>query len=98
MNICGCLVHVMPDRADAVRSQIEATDGVEVHAAGGDGRIVIVVEDIPGRNASETIMQLHQLPGVISITLTYHHFEDQAAHRAPASPMHKAGGQSHDHL
>ena len=34
--------------------------------------------------ASDLIMELHQIPGVISVTLTYHHFEDlQGGESAP---------------
>ena len=51
-------------------------DGVEIHAKSDDGRFVIVVEDTGERRASETIMALHQIPGVVSLTLTYHHFEE----------------------
>ncbi len=78
MNICGCLVHVAPDSTGTARQVMEDTPGVEVHAATDDGRFVVVVEDTPARMASEIIMDLHQIPGVISLTLTYHHFEDLA--------------------
>ncbi|MBK5935069.1 periplasmic nitrate reductase chaperone NapD [Rhodovulum imhoffii] len=78
MNICGCLVHVVPEHAEAVRAAMLGTEGVEIHATDDDGRFVVVVEDTSGRCASETIMDLHQTPGVISLTLTYHHFEDLA--------------------
>ncbi len=89
MNICGCLVHVAPERTAAARVAMAATGGVEVHAEGGDGRFVIVVEDTDRRPASETIMTLHQIPGVISLTLTYHHFEDLAeSPPRPDAPRH----------
>jgi len=78
MNICGCLAHVVPDQAEAAAVAMKETPGVEVHAKSEDGRFVVVVEDTPSRLASETIMDLHQIPGVISLTLTYHHFEDLA--------------------
>ncbi len=78
MNICGCLVHVAADRTASARATMTETDGVEVHAEAEDGRFVVVVEDTSDRLASETIMDLHQIPGVISLTLTYHHFEDLA--------------------
>ncbi|MCL6284924.1 chaperone NapD [Ruegeria sp. 2012CJ41-6] len=81
MNICGCLIHVMPDRADPARVAMTETPGVEIHATAEDGRFVVVVEDTADRLASETIMDLHQIPGVISLSLTYHHFEDIAAAR-----------------
>ncbi|MCY4052227.1 MAG: chaperone NapD [Gammaproteobacteria bacterium] len=76
MNICGCLVHTKPEFASSAIMTMEKFRGVEVHAQSDDGRIVVVVEDTPDRFASETIMDLHQIPGVISLTLTYHHFEE----------------------
>ena len=75
MNICGCLAHVAGDRAAAATRAIRNTEGAEVYAASEDGRLVVVVEDTEDRLASETIMVLHQIPGVLSLTLNYHHFE-----------------------
>lgn len=100
MNICGCLVHVVPESMAALRPVVEAVEGVEVHAAAEDGRLVVVVEDTDTRLASETIMELHQIPGVISLALTYHHFEDPAEsfRRSARSDQPNAGGQAHDHL
>lgn len=83
MNICGCLVHVASNQTDSARMAMTKTSGVEVHAEADDGRFVVVVEDTPDRLASETIMDLHQIPGVISLTLTYHHFEDLAETSPP---------------
>jgi len=83
MNICGCLVHIAPDRRASARQAMAATSGVEIHAEAEDGRFVVVVEDTPERLASETIMDLHQIPGVVSLSLTYHHFEDPAEAALP---------------
>ncbi len=82
LNICGCLVHAMPDRAEDIIAAINATEGSEVHAH-EDGRIVITVEDTDTRRASEQIMELHQIPGVLTISLTYHHFEEAETPDAP---------------
>lgn len=76
MNICGCLVHIAPASLRAARTQMDAMDGVEVHAETEDGRLVVVVEDTGEALASDIIMALHQVPGVLSLTLNYHHFED----------------------
>ena len=88
MNICGCLVHVARDDLAAARSAMEAMAGVEVHAQTEDGRLVVVVEDTKAAFASDTIMALHQIPGVYSLTLNYHHFEDptQRASLAATQP------------
>lgn len=75
LNICGCLVHTMPDMTESVIAAIDATEGGEVHAH-EDGRVVITVEDTESDRASDQIMALHQIPGVLTVTLTYHHFEE----------------------
>ncbi|NOD36234.1 MULTISPECIES: chaperone NapD [unclassified Ruegeria] len=89
MNICGCLVHIAPDHTDAARAAMTGTQGVELHAEAEDGRFVVVVEDTAEKLASDTIMDLHQIPGVISLSLTYHHFEDPAE----TSPQSNAQSQ-----
>lgn len=76
MNICGCLVHVAQDQVVTAASSLVAMEGVEVHAESDDGRLVVVVEDTEDQFASDIIMSIHQIPGVISLTLNYHHFED----------------------
>ena len=76
MNICGCLVHATLEAADDVRRAIEQIESAEVHAAAEDGRFVVVVEDTGTTTAADQIMAMHQIPGVISVTLNYHHFED----------------------
>ncbi|NDW00217.1 chaperone NapD [Salipiger sp. PrR002] len=86
MNICGCLVHVAQDALLDARAQMEALDGVEVHAQSDDGRLVVVVEDTDTAFASDTIMSLHQIRGVISLTINYHHFEDLPQRPSPAAP------------
>lgn len=86
MNICGCLVHVAPKTRDAARAGLTALNGVEIHAEGEDGRMVVVVEDTPDAFASDQIMAMHQVPGVMSVTMNYHHFE-AAPDAAQASPL-----------
>lgn len=74
VNICGCLVHSVPEMTDNVIAAINEIEGGEVHAH-EDGRIVVTVEDTETQNASDQIMDMHQIPGVLTVTLTYHHFE-----------------------
>lgn len=78
LNICGCLVHAMPGLVPGVVSELGAMEGVEVHAE-QDGRIVVTVEDTETTRASDQIMDMHKIAGVLTVTLTYHHFEPQDA-------------------
>jgi nitrate reductase NapD len=93
-------VHTAPDRADLCARDIEAMPGAEIHGRSDNGRFVVVVEDTATRRASEIIMDIHQIPGVLSVTLTYHHFEDAAEAQAPihAQSPTQSGAQTHDHL
>lgn len=68
-------MHTMPEKTASVIAAIDAFEGGEVHTH-EDGRIVITVEDTPSQRASDQIMDMHQIPGVLTITLTYHHFEE----------------------
>ncbi|MDO5612176.1 MAG: chaperone NapD [Paracoccus sp. (in: a-proteobacteria)] len=86
MNICGCLVHVAPRLIDSAKAEIAAMNGVEIHGASDDGRLVVVVEDTADKRASDIIMAVHQVPGVLSLTLNYHHFEDLTQAQAKAAP------------
>ncbi len=98
MNICGCLIHVTPEQSEAASCAISVFDGVEIHAADEDGRFVVVVEDTEKRRASEIIMDLHQVPGVVSLTLTYHHFEEPRHPMRPPEKPQTHAGVSHDHI
>ncbi|MGR3714636.1 MAG: chaperone NapD [Shimia sp.] len=84
-NICGCLVQATPEKVDAVMATINATEGGEVHAQ-EDGRMVVTIEDTESRLASEQIMDMHNIPGVLSVTLTYHHFEPSGADASATQP------------
>ncbi len=85
-NICGCLVHASPSKVDGVMTAINATEGGEVHAE-ENGRMVVTVEDTEDKMASEQIMDMHNIPGVLSVTLTYHHFEPSGADATASQPL-----------
>ncbi|WP_305989173.1 chaperone NapD [Roseibium sp. MMSF_3544] len=86
LNICGCLVHVKPGVTDDVIAAIECMAGCEVHAH-DSGRLVVTVEDTDDKRASEQIMDMHQIPGVLTVTLTYHHFEPHGPTTAAAPAL-----------
>lgn len=74
-NICGVLVHVKPDLRTQVRDTFHDMPGVEVHALTDDGRMVVTVEDAPGRWAGATMSSFNDIQGVLSVALVYHHFD-----------------------
>ncbi len=76
MNISGVIVHSRPEKVPAVQQQLEGIPGVEIHAVGDDGRMVVTVEESSDRRMAETVNGLQDLDGVIAASMVYHHFED----------------------
>ena len=79
MNICGVLVHAMPDKLDAVVGALAALDGVEVHRTADGGRVVASVEATADSLAIDTLASIHRLDGIVAAALVYHHFEPASA-------------------
>ncbi len=78
MNICGVLIHCAPGTIGDIERALAGLPGVEVHQRAPGDRLIVTAEDAGGTTASETILAMHRLPGVISAALTYHSFEDLA--------------------
>jgi len=75
MNISGVVVRAYPDRLQAVRAQLEAIQGVEVHGANPDGRLVVTVEEDGDRAMADAVVRIQNLSGVLSASMIYHQFE-----------------------
>jgi len=76
MNISGVLVHAYPDNIDSVAKRLSEMEGVEVHGNNSDGRMVITVEQENTGQISDLLLQMQDVPGVLSTSMIYHQFED----------------------
>lgn len=76
MNINGLLVHANPDRITDVAERLKALAGVEVHEMTKDGRFVVTVEDVDGSDPGDAVLEIHQMNGVLSAALVFHHREE----------------------
>jgi nitrate reductase NapD len=76
MNISGVLVHIRPEQLAAVKSRLSDLSGVEIHAATPDGRLVVTIENDTG-SMIDTMSSLHDVEGVLSASLIYHHFDEE---------------------
>jgi nitrate reductase NapD len=76
MNISGVLVKAYPQHITSIETVLNTMPGVEVHGNNDDGRIVITVEDESANNISDTLVQIQDVPGVLSAAMIYHQFED----------------------
>jgi nitrate reductase NapD len=75
MNIAGVVIHARPEKLAGVEAKLLELPGVEIHATADDGRMVVTVEDEESR-LGDTVMAFHNVDGVLSASLIYHHFEE----------------------
>lgn len=76
MNIAGVLVHANGKRIDEVRTRLISLPGVEVHAVTPEGKMVVTVEEDDEQMSGDTVMRIHDIEGVLSAALIYHHFDN----------------------
>jgi nitrate reductase NapD len=76
MNISGVVVRTFPGDIERVTRSLSQLDGVEVHGASGDGRLVVTVEQFGDRLTADTLTAMQGLPGVLSASMIYHQFEE----------------------
>lgn len=76
MPISGIVVSCAQNQAETVASQISALAGLEVHGVLPDGKIVAVIETVTVDAEVDLVARLHEIPGVATVNLAYHNFED----------------------
>ena len=77
-SISGVLIRAQPAKLDMVREQLIAIDGVEVHAASKEGKMVVTVEEEDGGNkvVADTVLGFQDIDGVLSAALVYQFYDD----------------------
>lgn len=76
MNISSAVVRARPEKLAQVQSCLKGMAGVEIHAATTDGKIVVTVEDDNAGAAADTFVRLHDIEGVVSVSLVYQYSDD----------------------
>jgi len=76
MRMASLVVRARPECVERLRAELGALTGVEVHAVQPEGRIVVTVEDGDGVYPGESIVSIHNLGGVIGVSLVYEYADD----------------------
>ncbi|MEH6814226.1 MAG: chaperone NapD, partial [Motiliproteus sp.] len=59
-DITGLVVRTQPEKAQTVADQLELLKGVEVHAIGDKGNLVVTIEELDGEKlAVDTLTQIN---------------------------------------
>jgi periplasmic nitrate reductase NapD len=75
INVCGVLVFAQPEHIKAVQQQLEGEEGVEVHAATENGRLVVTVEKEDQQQTGDMLNRIQTLDHVISASMVYQYFD-----------------------
>ena len=84
MNISSVVVRAHPDKLAAVQASLLAIPGLEIHAVTDASRIAATLEDTHTSRAADTYVSLHNIPGVLTVTLIYQY--DDADEGGPIPP------------
>lgn len=76
MKIVSLVLKFLPDKAGEVRTGIEKVLGASVAADSGNGRMIVVVEDGEGYSTADSILEVHHVPHVMSVTLAYEYTDE----------------------
>jgi nitrate reductase NapD len=84
MNISSAIIYAKPDHDQALRAQLVAMPGVEVHAVTGDGKLVISIESDNDGSAVDTYKAIELLSGVLSVAMIFQQTESNPQQELPS--------------
>ena len=84
MNISSVVIRAHPDKIDGVMLHLVSLPGVEIHGIADASRLAVTLEDTDVRTAADSFVALHEIPGVLTVTLIYQY--DDADGKPTDSP------------
>ncbi len=76
MKIVSLVLKYLPEHTHDVQLGVEAVPGASVAHDQGDGRMLVLIEDGEGYAVSDSIIQVHHVPHIMSVTLAYEYCDD----------------------
>ena len=77
MKIVSLVLKYLPEHLADVQAGIERIPGAAVAQDDGKGQLIALIEDGEGYAVSDSILQVHRVAHVMSVTLSYE-FSDEA--------------------
>jgi nitrate reductase NapD len=82
-HISSLIVRARPDRLPDIVAAIDALPGAEVHRHDAIGKIVVLLETETQSQIAERLRAMEALPGVLNVSLIYHHADELPGHDHP---------------
>jgi len=76
MSICSLVVQARPENLASISESLSGMEGVEIHASSEAGKLVVTIDHPEREVCSQTMMDMQNIPGVLSSSLIYEYFEE----------------------
>jgi nitrate reductase NapD len=86
LHVSSLVVHARPERADDIAGAVARLEGAEIHQRIAGGKLIVTLETAGTAEIMQRLERINDLPGVISATLVYHHWEPVS--EAESEPDH----------
>ncbi|MDR1423432.1 MAG: chaperone NapD [Azoarcus sp.] len=87
MKIVSLVIKFLPQHAAQVREDVHKVPGASVKADSGAGKMIVLLEDGPDYAVSDSILGVHHVANVMSVTLAYEYSDDEAP--LSEAPVHR---------
>lgn len=74
-HLSSLVVHALPANRDGVIAAIGRMPGAEVHGAHPNGKMIVTLDTAHESDIVTAINTIHDIPGVLSVALVFHHVE-----------------------
>jgi len=82
-HISSLIVRALPERLAVIAAGIAKMPGAEIHRSDAIGKIVVVLETESQGEITDRLRAMEALPGVLNVSLIYHHVDDLEAPDRP---------------
>jgi nitrate reductase NapD len=82
-HISSLIVRARPERLTAIAAGIVEMPGAEIHRSDAIGKLIVVLETENQGEIADRLRAMEALPGVLNVSLIYHHADDLEAHDHP---------------
>lgn len=76
MKIVSLVLKYLPAHSAEIQAAVEAVPGASVAHDHADGRMLVLIEDGEGYAVSDSIIQVHRVAHVLSVTLAYEYCDE----------------------
>lgn len=77
MIVSGLLVNTLPEKLEQVKKELSTINRLKIQNTIDDYKLVVVIESETVENVNAISREMVKMDGVISISLAYHHFDDE---------------------